>query len=261
MATALYWSGGKDCTLALLDSINKGMTFDYFITFVGEDFEFRCHPISIMKEQSRQYGVPHLFYVIREPYMFSFLQAIHRLRKNYRINCVVTGDLIDERSEKFEQYWLQKFCLQEGVKLFCPMGNIPRHSALERMLQYKMDARISGIHIDFLPIELLWRKFTIHEMNLMLAREQSHPNFDIAGENGEYHTSVLTCDVFEVSMPQLLQTACTYYEVAYLPLIVPQAPQSATSHIHYLNTQEVHHGRRWTLASQSELATISQRSD
>jgi len=111
MTTALYWSGGKDCTLALLDSLRKGMKFDYFVTFVGEDIEFRCHPISIMKEQSRQFEVPHLFYVIRDPYMPSFEQAVRRLRREYGINQVITGDLIQEGSDSFEQYWLQDYCL------------------------------------------------------------------------------------------------------------------------------------------------------
>lgn len=87
------------------------MKFDYFVTFVGEDIEFRCHPISIMKEQSRQFEVPHLFYVIRDPYMPSFEQAVRRLRREYGINQVITGDLIQEGSDSFEQYWLQDYCL------------------------------------------------------------------------------------------------------------------------------------------------------
>jgi diphthamide synthase (EF-2-diphthine--ammonia ligase) len=260
MATALYWSGGKDCTLALLDSLEKGLKFDYFITFVGEDVEFRCHPICIMKEQSRQFGVPHLFYVIRDPYMPSFAQAIRYLSRNHGINCVVTGDLIKEGSDKFEQYWLQKYCLKEGVKLLCPMGNITRRDVLQRTILPQMDVRVSGVHLDLLPVALLWRKFTIHEMQLMLDREQSHIGFDIAGENGEYHTSVLACDVFHVPMPQLSTVVGTHYEVAYLPLLT--AHQQPSPHVHHVGIKESCNGRRWIASSiPSKLARIRKCSD
>ena len=112
MANAVYWSGGKDCTLALLASLAAGMPVDYLVTFVGEDTEFLCHPISIMREQARQLGIRHVFHVIREPYMASYAHAICQMKREYGIRVVITGDLIHEDGEKFERYWLNVHCMQ-----------------------------------------------------------------------------------------------------------------------------------------------------
>lgn len=140
------------------------------------------------------------------------------------------------------------------------MGNITRHEVLQRIFQSQMDVRVSGVRLDLLPIEILWRKFTTHEMQLMLNCEQRHAGFDIAGENGEYHTSVLACDVFHIPMPQLSTVVGTHYEVAYLPLLT--AHQRPSPHIHYLGTKESYHGRRRISPSgQPELAHVQQCPD
>lgn len=256
MATALYWSGGKDCTLAFLESLRAGIHFDFFVTFIGEDTEFRCHPMNIMKEQSRQCGIPHLFYIIREPYMPSFKEAIHCLKKDHKINCVVTGDLIEKESDRFEQYWLRKFCLKEKVELLCPMGNMDRLSVLHKIFHNNLDVRFTGVHCDHLPVALLWKKFSMNEVHLMRMKKEILPDFDIAGENGEYHTSVIACDMFEISVPDLSHKIETFYEVAYLPLLAKFSPlQTSTTP----NQQkEKHYGSRRLISSaiKTELAQV-----
>ena len=217
MATAVYWSGGKDCTLALLASLAEGAPVDYLVTFVGEDMEFLCHPIGIMREQARQLGIRHVFHVIREPYMASYAHAICQMKREYGIRAVITGDLIAEDGEKFERYWLNVLCKHEDVKLFCPMGQFPRKEVLQQVLDRDLNAQITGVHTGVLPVDLLWRRLGLQEIDYLL-RLNEISAFDLCGESGEYHTAVLGCERFDIPLPALGRLQ-THHEVAYMPLL------------------------------------------
>lgn len=219
MKTAVYWSGGKDCTLALLESLAAGIRIDFLVTFVGEDTEFLCHPICVMKEQARQLGIPHIFHVIREPYMASYAQVVCQLKREYRITSVITGDLIEAGSEKYDQYWLNIFCEQAEVKLSCPMGNVSREEVLQKILHHGLNAQITGVRTDVLPAELLWKRIAAGEIDLITRLGKEIDGFDLGGENGEYHTTVLGCEYFDVPRPKLETGVKTCFEVSYVPLL------------------------------------------
>jgi diphthamide synthase (EF-2-diphthine--ammonia ligase) len=217
MSTAVYWSGGKDCVLALLASLAEGMSVDYLVTFIGENTEFLCHPMSIMKEQARQLGIRHILHVIREPYLASYAHAICQMKREYGIHLVITGDLIRNDGEKFEQYWLNVLCMQAKTQLFCPMGKFSRKEVLQKVLDRSLNAQITGVHTGILPVDLLWRSLGLQEIGYLLRLNETS-TFDLCGESGEYHTTVLSCEHFSIPMPTL-GTLQTHHEVAYMPLL------------------------------------------
>jgi diphthamide synthase (EF-2-diphthine--ammonia ligase) len=221
LKTAVYWSGGKDCTLALIEALATGISIDYLVTFIGEDTEFLCHPICVMEEQARQLGIPHIFHVIRAPYMASYAQAVCQLKREYRITSVITGDLIEAGSEKYEHYWLNIFCEQAEVKLSCPMGNVPRDELLRRILHQGLHTQVTGVRTGVLPTELLWKRITTDEIDFITRLGKVIDGFDLGGENGEYHTTVLGCEYFDVPRPKLETEVKTCFEVSYVPLLRP----------------------------------------
>jgi len=220
MTTALYWSGGKDCTLALLESLRTGTKVDYLITFVGENTEFLCHPISIMKEQARQLNIPHVLHVIREPFEASYEEAIHLHKCKLGVDVVITGDLICHQTKRFTNYWLRKLCEKLGVRLSCPMGSFSREEVLEKVLEYGLGVYITGVHTGILPIDFLWHRMDAGKIKHLLAlhKEQDH-DFDLCGEDGEYHTTVLSSLYFTIPIPDLGAFAERCLQVAYLPLL------------------------------------------
>ena len=220
MVQALYWSGGKDCTLALLNAKEHGIKVKYLITFVGEDVQFLCHPLPIIRQQGRALGLTHLFPIIRKPYLKHYYKEISRMKRRYDIESVITGDLISEEADSFQHYWLQRMCNSLGVHLSCPLGSCERKDILDLVIGKNLYAAISGINISMLSISLLWKRMNDDIINMLIAMGKQRSDFDICGENGEYHTSVFECNAFKIPKATIGTVLEIRHQMASFPIIV-----------------------------------------
>lgn len=117
MKTAVSFTGGKDSTLVctLLQKIRDDTWFDQLsssmkqrlmpyveaevttlVTFVpANGTPFKAHSLQLIKLQADALGLPHQIMEVTAPYMESYKDNILKLKLEYGIEALATGDILD----------------------------------------------------------------------------------------------------------------------------------------------------------------------
>ncbi|TLX71059.1 hypothetical protein E9993_21260 [Labilibacter sediminis] len=187
----ILWTGGKDCALALFNSIGK-FAIDRLVTFVPENHtKFFAHSLVIMKAQAQSMGLPIDFVTIKEPFDLSYREAMIDIKKS-NIDTIITGDI-----STVNDYpnWIRE-CASGIIDVHTPLWKKEREELLKTInpnhfkiicsLSYKkhFSQTITGKILD---------TDLINELLIM----QAENKIDASGENGEYHSMVLSAPFFK----------------------------------------------------------------
>jgi diphthine-ammonia ligase len=238
--TAVSFTGGKDSTLTihlltippengdedLKSRLEKcsGSTVELLVTFVpaGGAADFKAHPLNVMALQAEAMGIKHITMEVGEPYLDSYKNNIRRLKDEFGITVLATGDMMD-----VSQGFMPRAVEGTGVELLTPLWEMDRQKVLDLVWHYKMcplitcintklfgldtdqsnagtgegyptsvppvaagaaDARTEALTEDMLLGNFLTRQ--LHQDVLVPAARLR--GVDECGERGEYHTMV--CD-------------------------------------------------------------------
>lgn len=183
----MLWTGGKDSALALARCSESYGTPSRLVTFVplGEAV-FKAHPLDRMKAQAAALGTEHQTVPIAEPYFEGYVDALRRLRSDYGIGTVVTGDidLVNDHPN-----WIRQCCEQADLNVLMPLWQDDRERLLREILARGIVAEVTYVAPDQLSTDWIGRR--INEEFIAGIRRLSHETgIDMCGENGEYHTMV-----------------------------------------------------------------------
>lgn len=187
MSSAVLWTGGKDCCLALYRALENNHHISTLVTFIPKDKEFKAHPLELIKKQASDLGLPLLLLEIVEPFKESYVQRLKELKDSHGVSTVITGD-IDYVSGCSN--WIKDCCEMAGLESYFPLWQEPRLSLLQDLLKRKMEVQISWINHPSLPWEWIGRHIDEEFIRDIEMINRTIP-VDLCGENGEYHTMVL----------------------------------------------------------------------
>jgi len=183
LRAAVLWTGGKDCALALQE-VRKKVDVVCLTTFVPEKAIFKAHPLSLMNKQAAALGIRHSKYRVAPPYRKGYANALKRLRSRYSIDVLVTGD-IDQVAG--QPNWIRSCAEPLGFKVLTPLWGRDRKALLERFWRAGFEAVISFVNPP------LGREFIGRKLDRECVRELGRiPGVDLCGENGEYHTMIVS---------------------------------------------------------------------
>lgn len=185
------WSGGKDSCLSLYYAVQQGGLPRFLFTMLTEGGRIsRSHglPISILKAQAQQLGLPIVFKSAAwKDYETVFSELLYEL-KGRGVSLGVFGDIdIDEHRD-----WCIRLCEGCGMKAFHPLWKRPRKELLSEFLHLGFKAIIVVTKADRLGREWLGR--TVDEG---MIKELEDIGVDVCGELGEYHTVVIDGPLFK----------------------------------------------------------------
>ncbi len=197
--TAILWSGGKDCSLAHHLAVASGMRVSYLVTFAPPDAKFLAHPIPIMKLQAEALGVPHVIIETSEPYRESYIAGIERLRDEYGVRRLVTGDI--DLVDGFPN-WPSECAAGTGVEVVLPLWDRSRTGILRELIENRFKIVFSCVKSPWLGPEWLGREITPEVLEELEALNKTN-GIDPCGENGEFHTMTLGGPQFkdEIRLP------------------------------------------------------------
>ena len=200
--TAISWTGGKDCNLALLQAYRE-TTLDvkYLLLFrFSSNKPFSAHPVPFMEKQAESLGLKLVFVDFpddtKDYKKAYYVDGIKRMNNEYGIQVIVTGDM--DLVGTMTTNWMKACCEEAGIRCHLPLWNINREESLNMMLNERFEIIFSCVKAPFFDGSWINRRLdrqALQEMKAIidegLTQEQIDDGtlpLDLCGERGEYHT-------------------------------------------------------------------------
>lgn len=190
MRSIISWSGGKDSCFAMMNAREAGYEPTVLLNVMNETGQrSRSHglPASILQQQA---GAMHLPIELIESswndYEKNFTNALTDLRERFTITHAVFGD-IDLQAHRD---WEEKVTAAAGLQAILPLWQQDRKSLLLQMLDAGIETMIVSCNAVMGPT------FLGRMMTKDMIPELEKIGVDVCGENGEFHTLVVNCPLF-----------------------------------------------------------------
>eukprot|EP00475_Leptophrys_vorax_P028560 TRINITY_DN4139_c0_g2_i1.p1 TRINITY_DN4139_c0_g2~~TRINITY_DN4139_c0_g2_i1.p1 ORF type:complete len:237 (-),score=51.31 TRINITY_DN4139_c0_g2_i1:135-845(-) len=195
MKAGVCWTGGKDCNLALYEALLDGHVsdVDFLIVFRPKgDSKFLAHPLEVMQAQAESLHKQLIQIIIEDPYKDSYVKGLIDLKEQHGVQAVITGDMEACFGPGEHIDWMTDCCAQAGMTLIRPLWKIDRLECLERLMKLQFQVIFSCVKSPFFDEKWCGKELCDPEAISALQEKRRLHGLDLCGENGEYHTMVLS---------------------------------------------------------------------
>lgn len=193
MKAFVSWSGGKECNLSCYKAMqDKEIEVIYLLNMVTEDGSHsRTHGITsgLLRSQAEAIGIPIIQRNSRwDNYEEEFKKAVSILKRD-GIEAGVFGDIDIEE----HRAWVERVCEEMKIRPLFPLWQKKREDLIREFISSGFEALVVAAKADMLD-----KKWIGHKINKELIRElKSLTTVDICGENGEYHSFVVSGPIYK----------------------------------------------------------------
>jgi len=207
------WSGGKDAALSCYRAM-KDFHVTYLLNMVAEDGRIsRSHGIrtDVLRMQAEAIGLP----IVQprsswETYEAEFKKALSDL-KDKGVEAGIFGDIDLEGHRE----WVERVSGESGMEAILPLWREKREHIIEALIESGFEAVVVATRKDMLGPEWLGRV-----VDRDFTRDISEiKDVDISGENGEYHTLVISGPIFKKRINIIKAEKITRDEHCFLDIL------------------------------------------
>lgn len=189
------WSGGKDSLFATIKAIEAGYQPVVLLNVLNEAGDYsRSHriPKKILETQAQLFQKPiSLVSASWQDYETTFTAALKGLKETYQLEHAIFGD-IDLQAHRD---WEEKVCAAAGLQAVLPHWQQDRKQLVLEMLKSGIQTMIVSCN------EAMGEAFLGQQLTNDMIEELEGLGIDPCGENGEFHTLVTDCKLFQKPMP------------------------------------------------------------
>jgi diphthine-ammonia ligase len=208
----ISWSGGKDAALSYYRAM-KDFHVTHLLNMVAEDgLISRSHGIrtDILRMQAEAMGLP----IIQprsswETYESEFKKALSDL-KDKGVEAGIFGDIDLEAHRE----WVERVCKELGIAAVLPLWQEKRENIIEELINAGFETIVVATKKDLLGPEWLGRRID----NDFVGEISKVRGVDISGENGEYHTFVISGLIFRKRLKILKSEKITRDQHCFLDI-------------------------------------------
>lgn len=185
---ASLWSGGKDSCYACYKAKQNGNDIRYLLNFTYIDPQgASAHGLApaIVQDQANSIGIPLIqCTTTRENYEHNFRQIVNKLKEE-AIEGIIFGDIYLQEHRN----WIESICQQLKVKSIFPLWDKDANELLYEFITLGFKAVIVSVRQDILGKEWLGKPL---DKNFIAELKEFNRAIDPCGENGEFHTLVIS---------------------------------------------------------------------
>ena len=185
------WSGGKDSCFALMKQIAQGDQLKVVMNVMDENQEYsKSHGLTqdILQAQAKALSVPiQLAAASWSTYEENFIANLHQIKAAHHIEGMVYGDIDIQKHRD----WEEKVSTAAGLEAYLPLWQGNRRALVEAMIDVGIKAIIVSCN-HTLGFDFLGQEITHNLIPKLEAK-----GVDVCGENGEFHTLVIDCPLFD----------------------------------------------------------------
>lgn len=237
------WSSGKDSCLACYKAMREGYEVKYLFSTISNDskrINFHGTNTKLLNAQSEAMEKPiFLLETTSENYTQEFKNGVRKLIEKDEISGMVFGDIYLQ----WHKDWITEVCDELGIKAIMPLWNMDTKKVIREFIDSGFEAVIVGVserHVKdgyrlvgrFINNEFIdYFHANIDNLSMFRLRGgdpkkpidyeeiKSHGSyencdFDICGENGEYHTFVFDGPIFKKRI-NIIKSKKVYREREY----------------------------------------------
>ena len=194
MKVAVSWSGGMESCLACHKVLSQDYDVACLVTFVLDSWPSMCHPLPIMRLQSKSIGIPHIKVKVKEPYREGYRKAISRLMKMEGIEGIVTGDIFVV--DNIHGRWMESVCNGLEIAVIMPLWGQDTRMILNEEVSEGFRAMFTCLKQPWFNEEWLGRELNKSTAKDLLELVDKY-GIDPCGEKGEYHTMAIDGPIFK----------------------------------------------------------------
>lgn len=191
-AAAVLWTGGKDSALALFEAREAGYAVNRLVTFAPPQPDFLAHPLPVLARQAEALGLPHEVLTVNEPHGENYRAHLRRLHSEESIATLITGDIAEVAGQP---NWIRACCETTALRVFTPLWGRDRLALLKRLLALRFRVLVSCAKAPWFTPDWVGREID-EALIATLVSVRARTHLDLCGEEGEYHTLVLDCPLF-----------------------------------------------------------------
>jgi diphthine-ammonia ligase len=196
MKVAVLFSGGKDSTLALYDSLKKGMDVKYLVSIFSrnpESYMFHYPNMSMAIIQSLSIGI-RLVTKKTEGEKEKELEDLKKVLESLKGE--VEGVVVGAIASKYQKERVQKICKSLGLKMIAPLWGKKPELLWKRLLDEGFEVMITSVSAGGLGKEWLGRVIDRKGLEKLKKVAKKH-RIHLSGEGGEFETLVLNGPIFK----------------------------------------------------------------
>jgi uncharacterized protein (TIGR00290 family) len=173
-----------------MQMVQQGYSPKVLINMMNENGKIsRSHalPQALLQQQADAMNLPLLTKPSSwEEYEMHFVNTLLEAKEKYKIGAMVFGD-IDLQSHRD---WEEKVCAKAGLQAFLPLWQKDRKELVLQMLQQGIETMVVSCN------NTLGEYFLGKIITPQLITELELKGVDVCGENGEFHTLVINCPLY-----------------------------------------------------------------
>lgn len=185
-----------------MQAIKQGYEPKVLLNMMNEKGDIsRSHglPLSLITKQANAMKLPVKYAPTTwEDYETTFINALNKIKKQFKVQAAVFGDidLVPHRE------WEEKVCAATGLEAVLPLWQGDRKELVLEMMDSGMEMMIVSCNAT------LGERFLGRVMDKGLLGELEDLGVDVCGENGEFHTYVVNCPMFQqaIQLPPYMAT-------------------------------------------------------
>lgn len=164
-------------------------------------------PHAILQQQAKSCGLPlHTVATSWADYEAKFVQQLVTLKNEYQLEGMVFGD-IDLQPHRD---WEEMVCAKAGLTAILPLWKWPRNQVIAMVWEQKIHTHIVSCNTQ------MGENFLGEQLTPALVKILQEKGIDACGENGEYHTVVTHCSLFQQAIPIQFGKKYTHQQYCFI---------------------------------------------
>lgn len=197
MKAISLFTGGKDSTYSLYRAIEEGYEVKTLLSIVPEnDQSYLYHSKNIgltsLMAESIQIDIFKANSVCeKEKEPEELREAIKECSNKYDFDTIIAGAI----KSNYQKNRLEKIAKQLSLNLFLPLWEIEIEKYMKKLVDEGFEAMITGTSAGGLDKSFLGKKINYELINELKEVKEEY-GINLAGEGGEYETTVLDAPIF-----------------------------------------------------------------
>ncbi|MBA7532218.1 hypothetical protein ES705_24444 [subsurface metagenome] len=196
MKVIASWSGGKDGCFACYRALAQGYEVSHLVNFISREsrrVSFHGTRARLISRQAQAIGIPLVQRTVPPDmslYERTFKKSVSALKRN-GVEGMVFGDIYLQEHKD----WIERVCGELGITPLLPLWGIAPEQVLSDFIEAGFEAVITSAKADIFDETWLGRRID-RSFQFDLKKLGEGKEFDICGEQGEYHTFVVDGPLF-----------------------------------------------------------------